>query len=77
MQAKRMHISVCVKIFLRQHGETKNRFLILLDKLTSICAEHAVSAQIEKAICQALPGKLHDWVAQPPCLCMSLALHAP
>ena len=57
LQAKKMHISMCVKAIL--HGSPAavgDYLLVLLDKLTSICAENAGSLPIVKAINQALPG---------------------
>ena len=69
MQAKRMHISMCIKMTLRHYGETGNSFLTLMDRLMSICAEHAISPRIEKAINYAVPGRLHGL---PPALPLCL-----
>ena len=55
-QAKRMHISMCIKRRLTAFPHEKNCFMVLLHALMSICAENAVISQIVKAIRQALPG---------------------
>ncbi|CAL5223081.1 g5540 [Coccomyxa viridis] len=67
-QAKRAHISMCVKAVLHGSPVTVGAHLLeLLDKLTSISAENAGSLPIVKALGQALPGvwmslfRLHRW----------------
>ena len=52
-----MHINMCVKAIL--HGRPAavgESLLVLLDKVTSICAEEAKGLAIVTAINQALPG---------------------
>ena len=60
LQAKRAHISMCVKAILQGSPVTIGDHLLeLLDKVTSICAEYAGSLPIVKALSQALPGTFH------------------
>ena len=69
-KAKTMHISMCINASLRKCPELKVGFLMLLDRITSICDRNAASSPVVKAVSQLLPGKLHGW----PCSCCSTPL---
>ncbi|CAL5223082.1 g5541 [Coccomyxa viridis] len=67
--AKKMHISMCVKAVLHgsSHASEERHFMVLLDKLASICAENADDSPQVDTISKALPGvwmclfRLHTW----------------
>ena len=60
VQAKKMHIIMCIKASLHNgYGVRRQYLLMLLDKLASICAENADSSPLVMAINQALPGRCH------------------
>ena len=60
LQAKRIHISMCIRTNLDgSPGTVWHCLLMLLDKLASTLAENAGSSPIVKSISQVLPGKCH------------------
>ena len=63
VQAKRMHISMCIQTTLRACPERKDAATALLEQLMSICAESEASSLVAQAISQALPGMSHGWTA--------------
>ena len=60
LQAKKMHISMCIKAILHIMGPGGAGYiLVFLGKLMDLCADYATSSQILKAIRQAFPGRPH------------------
>ena len=60
VQAKTMHIRMCINATLCSCPELKVGFLMLLDRLMSICERHEASLPVVKAISQLLLGRSHD-----------------
>ena len=57
LQVKMMHINLCMrKAFLDHSAAAGDRFLILLTRILSICAQFQFSPPVVKLINQALPG---------------------
>lgn len=74
VQAKKMHISMCVKAVLHgsSHASEERHFMVLLDKLASICAENADDSPQVDTISKALPDR---WHRGPSLICL-LSAHA-
>ena len=54
-----MHISMCINATLRGCPDLKVGFLVVLDRLMSICERHDAGSALVMVISNLLPGRAH------------------